>query len=310
MKKLYLLAILTLFTLFSCQKKGYVDVQNLDFWVKNNTAPFEVQFYLDVHYQPDEISYHWDFGDGTTSTEKEPVHVYNETGKYTVKLQIVNYKTVYEKSLIIDVSQDPMPIVADFDYESTHYNRYYAPCEIKFYNKSQYADKFFWNFGDGTGSEEANPTHIYQTDSTYNIYLHAISGTDTGTSVFQLPILPPPSTINIDVVTVWLPEELMGGMYSLEYYTDNFHETPSHLNSIIYTERPFGWVIGQSLYYFNGIYDNTLLYFEIWDENYAQAPIYDFGIKFSEIQDKFYPDTLFWDSGNGYSAEVLVSYED
>lgn len=32
------------------------------------------------------VSYLWDFGDGTTSTEKDPLHVYAKSGYYTVKL--------------------------------------------------------------------------------------------------------------------------------------------------------------------------------------------------------------------------------
>lgn len=32
------------------------------------------------------ISYHWDFGDGTTSSEKSPLHVYSRSGYYNVKL--------------------------------------------------------------------------------------------------------------------------------------------------------------------------------------------------------------------------------
>ena len=32
------------------------------------------------------VSYHWDFGDGTTSSEKSPLHVYSESGYYNVKL--------------------------------------------------------------------------------------------------------------------------------------------------------------------------------------------------------------------------------
>ncbi len=308
MKKLApFILLIPLMFLFSCKKKGSVDIQYLDYWIKNNTAPYEVQFYFDVHYQPSEITYNWDFGDGTVSSEKEPVHVYANKGLYTVKLTITNYKTVVEKSLTIDVSKDTMPIKVDFDYESTH-NNYYAPCEIRFYNKTQYASDFFWNFGDATGSDEIEPTHIFQNDTTYNVALYAYSGGDTATSVMQIPIASPPNTIDIDVVSVWLPEELLGRDYELFYYTENMNETPTGLDPVYGDSRPFGWIIEEPLTYFNGDYNDDYLYFEVWDLHNNQAPVYDFGIQFKKIQEQYYPDTLYWDDGNGFAAAVALSY--
>lgn len=38
-------------------------------------------------------------------------------------------------------------------------------------NKTKYADEYLWDFGDGTQSTEANPTHIYQTKGNYQIKL-------------------------------------------------------------------------------------------------------------------------------------------
>ncbi|GAA0063975.1 collagenase [Clostridium sp. CTA-1] len=38
------------------------------------------------------VSYNWDFGDNTTSTEKNPVHIYKNPGTYTVKLTVTDDK--------------------------------------------------------------------------------------------------------------------------------------------------------------------------------------------------------------------------
>lgn len=309
MKKIVYLIILSTLFFSSCQKKGHIDVKNSGFWINNCTAPFEVQFYLEVGYQPKEISYLWDFGDGTTSDEKEPLHNYTKTGKYNVKLTIVNYKTVENKTFTIDVSQDPMTIVSDFDYESIH-GKYYAPCEIQFTNTSQYASNFFWNFGDGHGSEETNPTHIFESAGTYNVYLHAICNGDTVSSLLRMDIAPPPSQISVDVVSIWFPDEYLDGLFELHYYIGNYNETPASLDAVNVTDFPFGWVINKDLSYFDGNYDSRSLYFEVTDYYNDTYPIYSFGEKFEDIQNAFYPDTLSWDNGQGFAAEVLVSYKD
>ena len=55
-------------------------------------------------------TYLWDFGDGTTSTEEDPVHIYASPGIYTVTLTATNsctsetetkvdYVTVYQGQL-------------------------------------------------------------------------------------------------------------------------------------------------------------------------------------------------------------------
>ncbi len=36
------------------------------------------------------LTWLWDFGDGTTSTEKDPVHIYTKEGSYTTRLHVAN----------------------------------------------------------------------------------------------------------------------------------------------------------------------------------------------------------------------------
>jgi PKD repeat protein len=36
------------------------------------------------------VSWAWDFGDGTTSTEQNPVHTYAERGRYDVQLTVTD----------------------------------------------------------------------------------------------------------------------------------------------------------------------------------------------------------------------------
>lgn len=41
---------------------------------------------------------HWDFGDGTTSTETNPVHRYTQTGQFTVTLTVTSCKETYTRT--------------------------------------------------------------------------------------------------------------------------------------------------------------------------------------------------------------------
>lgn len=58
------------------------------------------------------VRYLWDFGDGTTSVEKSPIHVYQKEGIYSVKLNIITSlgaQGVVTKSNYITVSEEERP---------------------------------------------------------------------------------------------------------------------------------------------------------------------------------------------------------
>lgn len=68
---------------------------NIDYTTSGNTAncgPFTVQFNPQTSGQID--SYLWDFGDGQTSTDSTPVHIYFNPGVYTVSLDVVEKFTL------------------------------------------------------------------------------------------------------------------------------------------------------------------------------------------------------------------------
>lgn len=64
--------------------------QSIDLTASSTTAtcgPFTVQFSPDVAFPVD--SFFWDFGDGGTSTDSSPVHIYTDPGTYHVSLEVV-----------------------------------------------------------------------------------------------------------------------------------------------------------------------------------------------------------------------------
>jgi len=308
MKKKHLLIFILIIPFFftSCEKKGNIQIHDAGHVVENCTSPFFIQFYLDLTYQATEINYTWDFGDGTSSNDKEPIHSYSEPGVYNVKLTIENYKTTVEETMIVNVNKDTLDIISDMDYEAVF--NMIAPAEIQFYNYSKHATSYFWNFGDGLGSTEVEPIHIYETSGTKTVALNAICEGDTTTSTYNIVIKPAPEKIFITEVIIWMPDEYIGGDFDLEYYYDIHNETPVGLGSIIPSSFPMNWIFNEDIFFFNGDYDGSFLTFEIWERGNNQSPVYRFQTTMAKLAQEHYPEVMVWDS-NGFAAEVYFSYQ-
>lgn len=116
-------------------------------------------------------SYFWEFGDGNTSTQANPSHVYITPGTYSVSLSVVgksgdNAKEV--KSEIIEVVESP------FAYFEIQPSIVYIPDQPIFTkNLSAGATSFYWDFGDGTVSDEFEPKHYYQEKGVFTVTLRA-----------------------------------------------------------------------------------------------------------------------------------------
>ena len=82
-------------------------------WAKIDAATkgetnVKIAFYGDksIDFDGKIVSYNWDFGDGTTSNEQNPAHVYKKQGTYTVTLRVTDDKgAVGEKKVTVDVAQ-------------------------------------------------------------------------------------------------------------------------------------------------------------------------------------------------------------
>ena len=115
-------------------------------------------------------SWHWDFGDGGTSTLKDPVHKYISEGAYPVTL------TVYNSHGCQDYSVKPF-----FYYQGPSAGFYFDEplCrnQIVFFHDISTASfgnilAWDWNFGDNSvHSNVPDPTHVFLTSGTFNVIL-------------------------------------------------------------------------------------------------------------------------------------------
>ncbi len=114
--------------------------------------------------------YQWDFGDGFTSTETSPTHVYNQVGVYTVTLMAsdgVTTDTLTRTNYITVSAAGP---VADFSAFPLNGS---LPLLVQFLNTSTGAASYLWDFGDGITSTLPSPTHTYSTAGVYTVTLTA-----------------------------------------------------------------------------------------------------------------------------------------
>ena len=135
------------------------------------------------------MDYLWQFGDGTTSTEQNPSHIYIRKGLYSVKLTVTNaYGSSSEtKENYIAIGIAPR---ADFTGQPTIGN---TPLAVEFTDRSTgYPTSWNWNFGDGKGSSDQNPVHTYWSSGDYTVTLTSANeyGTSDATKTYFIQVIP------------------------------------------------------------------------------------------------------------------------
>jgi PKD repeat protein len=128
--------------------------------------------YTFINNSVDATDYSWDFGDGNTSTEASPTHVYEEASIYTITLIATSSETGLsaEFSTSIDI-QAPVTAAFTFEADEDDYST------IIFTDASIDAESLLWDFGDGFQFTGMNPAHSYGEDGSYTVTLTAYSVT-------------------------------------------------------------------------------------------------------------------------------------
>lgn len=149
--------------------------------------------FINSSYVPNGIlsDINWDFGDGASSTDLNPKHKYVQPGTYQVTLSVGSDQAcnkIYSKDVTVNARPSAAILAGNV-------------CDglpVSFVDNSTISSGtisgYYWNFGDGTGSNNQNETHQYLLAGTYNVVLLATS--DKGclgvaaanTSVFDMPL--------------------------------------------------------------------------------------------------------------------------
>lgn len=144
-----------------------------DFFYQADFATRKIDFFNES--LGENLTYIWDFGDGTTSTDENPTHTFTEGGYQFICLTATNANGVINTTCKLVQSSDDASddCLAQFNYDIDT-----ASLDVTFIDNS-YGDPdvYAWDFGDGSTSTDANPVHNYTQKDFYLVELHTTNST-------------------------------------------------------------------------------------------------------------------------------------
>ncbi len=134
----------------------------------NSVCKGEAVLFINNTFNNSQNEYQWNFGTSAfpgTSASSGPVPVvFNQYGSHEVSLTATNQfgtSTIYQTVFVVP------PLSGNFSHEVLVGNK------IQFLNEIDFATAYFWDFGDGTTSQEENPVHEYSEEAQYIVKLVA-----------------------------------------------------------------------------------------------------------------------------------------
>ena len=162
----------------------------------------------------DATSYLWRFDGGTpaVSTEKNPVIVYRQGGKYDVSLEVRNAQGVHTNRKVeyVEVASSPK---ADFTWTRDSNGLF-----IRFQSTATGSFTMIWDFGDGSSDFSLNPTHRYAERKIYTIRLIAINDCGRDTIVRNIDLRPNGINEPLQVVDFQCFPNPFGDNITVQYY--------------------------------------------------------------------------------------------
>ena len=203
----------------------------------------------------------WTFGDGTTSSQQNPMKRYSSAGSYTVSLTVYRGSATASFSrtiTIADVTPVVPPVSASFDFAPSSP---IAGEPVTFTDRSTGNPfQWTWNFGDGSTASGISASHIYSNGGTYTVSLTASNGassaTTTRTVTVRAAVVPFRSLVSVTAQTngvggsVWRTEMSLFNAGS-EAATGQYVFIPGSGAAIL--QRSFYLAPRQSLTYGNAL---------------------------------------------------------
>jgi len=150
------------------------------------SSEMQMQF-ADLSVGKDILHWVWQFGDGSSSTKQNPLHVYTEPGIFTTSLRVISASAQSYYSQDIEIVESS-GCQAGFEYTQPNPDN----PQINFYSLTANGDlQFNWDFGDGDSSTEKSPAHQYTDFGSYQVTLSVLGYGCTDTTTQEINIEEP-----------------------------------------------------------------------------------------------------------------------
>ena len=147
------------------------------------TAGCELLFISSFEDDSSQVRYRWEFGDGTVSVHRNPIHSYKTPGNYKVSLRITDGGKKYAvASSRVRIEAEVKQVhaekpVADFSLprdlfevnEAVPFANLSSPLKSK-------SIQCYWDFGDGSSSQLCHPRHSYKKSGAFRVRLRVENG--------------------------------------------------------------------------------------------------------------------------------------
>ncbi|AKB83661.1 cell surface protein [Methanosarcina barkeri 3] len=203
-----------------------IPVANFRSNVTEGYTPLTVQF---TDLSENVTEWNWEFGDGDTSSEQDPVHTYSATGTYEVSLIANNENGTDSKLATITIHEQPDGAIPVANFTSNVTDGF-APLTVQFTDLSQNATEWDWNFGDGDTSTQQNQMHTFSVAGNYNVNLTVSNKNDTGSKL---------ATINVYEQTAVIPVANF-----TSNVTDGFAPLTVQFTDLSQNATEWGWNFG------------------------------------------------------------------
>ena len=180
--------------------------------------------------------YSWNFGDGNTSNNSNPVNTYLNAGNYYITLIAQNTNGCNDTaSMNIDVY--PIPVA---DFSMAYNDSCVLPASVSFTNNSTGAINYNWVFGDGGTAVSTGPVHYYQIDGQYSVQLTAENSYGCVDSINDIVIIDPIPIISfttsplfgcVPLVVDFTNTSQNGNFYNWDFGDGNVSTLPNVSNS-------------------------------------------------------------------------------